>query len=382
MASSKLPKLLLAAGLAALAVKAGMDSLAIPLAERQPSLALALDADQPDALGAEAINAFAGQGGADVATDRAIAALMANPMEAKAIAQLGIVRQLESEDDEARALLEHSLRLSRRATSAHLWWIEYWAARGDLDRALYHYNSTLRTSRAAPSTLFPTLVNAVRNPLVARGVADIFTEAAPWHGLFLQQLAQSGQPRAIETLFAALSAEEYEVAPAILNDALARLIDLGSAREAADLYASTTGREGADAVRDLPDGPAVASATLFDWRIVDGAPAYFEDGALVVEPSGSERSALATQLLALGQGPVSLVFDIADDGGNATGFDPRLACRGGIIPVTQDIARSNGSVVLSASVPAQCALQELTLFSAGAAEELRIGSVRLAGAVR
>lgn len=357
--------------LAALALSGGAHALANGLALKKPSLALALNPDHPGALSMAAEAALARGGGIEAMKGLAIAALLSNPMEARAAYHLGMVRQLDGDEQAATDLLTYSLTLSRRVTQTHLWWIEYWAREGDLERTLSHYDRVLRISSSASAVLFPTLVNAARDPLIASELARLMSRSAPWQPLYLQQLAQSGQPRAILTQFLALARADHHPSVDLLNTALQRLLDLGEYADAFNLYSEMTGKPGRDAIRPLPRGDGARS--IFDWHLADGTSSFFENGTLILQPDSRGRALAAQQLVWLSRGVIQIQFFMEQ----GEGLDPRIQCLGRPLPVVQRTTRDLDIVTLTAEIPDDCGHQELKIYSIAGREVSAVKAVHV-----
>jgi hypothetical protein len=362
MARSLSTRLAIAAALLVVAVFAGRQSLAFALADRQPQLALRIDADQPVALANAARLAIAGSpspASLAQARDQAARALTKDPMSSQAAAAIGAFEQLHGAQDKAARAMLYAERLSRRDLSAQLWWIEFWALRGSVDRTLRHYDLAMRTARDAPAVLFPVLQRAVSNPIVARRLVPLLANRPAWSEQFLQQLAQSGSDEdAIYRLFLLLPDTTSDVPTSAVNVALNRLARNGRMQEAYRLFASYHPSDAGQPVRNARFTPIAREATPFDWRMVeDGGSAELTPEGLLVEGSDDGRGS-AQQIVALSPGPHAVIIESAPETAG-----PRLTveCVADGEVIGRAVGAGRATIRLDFAVPQGCKFQRLRI---------------------
>lgn len=141
--------------------------------------------------------------------------------------------------DDARSDLLHIQvgRLTRRELRAQMWGIERAVNQGDIGGALHNYDLALRTSRAAPRVLFPTLAAALREPRVRQQLVDVLAEKPQWTPDFLAFLAGSTlDPRSARLLFNEAAAAGIEVSVAAQSQLVNQLIARRAFADAFALY--------------------------------------------------------------------------------------------------------------------------------------------------
>ena len=94
---------------------------------------------------------------------------------------------------EAR-LFALSDRISRRSLTTRLWLIQHAVEAQDADGALRNFDLALRTSSEAPVRLFPILLRASKDPVLARKIARLADRPLDWPYLLLDYAAQHGDP--------------------------------------------------------------------------------------------------------------------------------------------------------------------------------------------
>lgn len=190
----------------------------------------------------------------------------------KALTTLGFVKQLRGDGVEARRLFLHAQGLSRRDLATQLWAIEDAVLRNDIVGAIKHYDIALRTSRAAPDTLFPVLTNASSDPTVRRALGATLSAGPPWGQLFVEFAAKNApDARATALLLRSLKDTKLQVPDGAQAMLVQRLLTAEFAEEAWTLYASF--RAGADrrSSRDPRFTANLIAPTSFDWTLSSDA---------------------------------------------------------------------------------------------------------------
>lgn len=373
MVSSKI----LARGLAAfvslaLGIIAASGSLALALAKRQPALALRLDPGNAEALASASLDRMR----ADL-SDTAIAqsksqargALAGNGAEVDALIALAITRQIAGDIEGAASLMNYAESRTRRDLPVLLWWIEYWANRGDVGRTLSYYDTALRTSRAAPGTLFPTLIKAAGNARVEEQLVPILAQRPPWSAQFLQQMAQSETDhRAIARLFGDLARHGAPVDDQALSTAIERIASAGSYDAAWNLFRAYRPEALGDVLRNANFADRPTSPTLFEWQLSEGdLSATLDNGLLDLSAASGASGVVAHQVIVLAPGRHSIRAAI--NTGSAMDATPGLAlrCLSAGTLLGQTSAMRGGSLTLAVQVPLGCGFQslELTLDNSG-----------------
>lgn len=193
-------------------------------------------------------------------------ALSREPLAAPALTALAIDAEYRGDRTAARRLIAHSDRLSRRELGTRLWLIEDAVGRGDIKVALGHYDIALRTSRAAPDTLFPVLAQAISDEQINRGTAAILSKSPAWKDEFFAYLGEkSSEPVASARLFRRLAAAGVAPGEGPQAGVVNALIAKGQFDAAWNFYRTLRPGARRDRLRDPEFTAALARPSLFDW---------------------------------------------------------------------------------------------------------------------
>ncbi|WP_375402491.1 tetratricopeptide repeat protein [uncultured Sphingomonas sp.] len=361
---------LLALGLFTLRVTAGN-----VFANRNPALAMRFSPDNARALGKSARTLVLTKQTPDAlaeTTRLARRALARNPAEIDAVVALGVTYDLAGRTRDAARLFEYSERLSRRDLATQLWLIEAAVRRDDVPGVLRHYDTALRTSRAAPSILFPILVQAVTGTDMIDPLSAVLARRPIWSYQYIQQLAQTGQDfDAMDALYKALHRRGGLVPEETIASASARMVEARRFDLAWSLYTTFNPGAGRGGVRDGAFRRIRTAPTPFDWTLSD-VPALSlgavedEGGMLRFSTTSGAGGLAARQLLLLTRGPHRLsakAYDVV--AGDAERPELRVTCAGSAEPLARapiGAADLRGSVVGAAfEVPGGCPAQWLEL---------------------
>lgn len=354
-------------------VLAARNSLGLSLARTNPALASRIDPSNGAALGGAALARLQSdtskQGRAETVRI-ARAALRRDPTAASALSVIGLLAPTRVE---AVRAIRQSEALTRRSLPTQLWLIEDSVARGDITGALHHYDVALRTSRVAPSFLFPVLVGAVSDPGILPALADTLARRPAWGGLFLQHLAQSGQDLPpIVRLFSLLQRRGVETGVAATGTVYARLLERNRFDLAWTLYQSRHPRASRAGLRNGLFTDVPANPTPFDWQLSDttAVTARIETdatgGQLVFSGASGEGGEAARQLLLLAPGRhrVRAVVSDLQAPDDARPY-LRLSCATGGAELSRQLlpdADTRGrAAALDVTVPADCPAQWLSV---------------------
>lgn len=309
------------------------------------------------------------------ADDLAKLALRQDPTAVAAVATLGIDAQVRGDTAAARRIFAYAEILSRRDLRTRLWAIEDAVGRNDIPGVLRNYDIALRTSRLAPDLLFPVLVTAIGEADVRSALVDTLSRRPPWGEQFITSVSSNGpDTRATADLFRMLHRRGVAL-PAGASAALVqRLLTENHADDAWQLYAAITPGVDRRMARDPgftanPADPGAASP--FDWTPVtdSGISASIQRN----ESGGIFDFAVPSNL----SGPVLRQVQLLPPGeyvleGRSIGLEQAndalpywtLICADGreLGRVTvPNSAHANGRFDGRFTVPASCAVQQLTL---------------------
>lgn len=164
--------------------------------QQNPDLALRFVPDHPLALSLKADMQFMeSQSPASLNKVEAMAkqSLKGQPLNAVAVRLLGYVADARGDRKKARELMLLAQKISRRDFGTQLWLIEDAVARGDKKQALYHYDIAMRTTASSHQLLFPTLVGALDDPDVRKGLGPYVRGAPDWLPGFLGQAINTSE---------------------------------------------------------------------------------------------------------------------------------------------------------------------------------------------
>lgn len=360
---------------ALLAYESVSATLANVLVRSEPAHAHRLSPSDGKVTAAAAEESFAVAPGTAIDSEAARLARLALRQDATAVSALsvlGLQAQLQRNVAHARELFSYSHQLSRRELRTQIWAIEEAAARGDIARALEHYDRALRTSRRAPDILFPVLARAIAEPAVRAHLLSTLSSESAWGRAFIRYVAANApEPEAVVPFFR----EGAHAGLPIEDDDRSRLVNALVAKGATDqawgLYGSFRGEASRERSRDPSFELSTLVPAVFDWNPLrpQGLAASIqrgEDGGVVHFSAGpGVGGTVLRQLQLLPPG----LYRIE---GRSRGIDQpeysrpywALTCRDGqelgrvLLPNSGDTpARFTGHF----RVPAGCAVQTLSL---------------------
>ncbi len=119
--------------------------------------------------------------------------LRGQPLNAVAVRLLGYVADARGDNKKARELMLLAHKISRRDFGTQLWLIEDAVSRGDKQQALYHYDIAMRTTASSHQILFPTLVGALSDIEVRKGLAPYIRQRPNWLPAFLNEAISTAE---------------------------------------------------------------------------------------------------------------------------------------------------------------------------------------------
>lgn len=196
-------------------------------------------------------------------------ALRQDPTVVIAASTLGLNAQARGNIAAARRLFSYAATLSRRDLQTQLWAIEDAVGRGDVKKALHHYDIALRTSRGAPDLLYPVMAAAIVNADVRDAMAHILAARPPWGGFFIDFVSgNGGDARSTASLFLVLRRAGVPISDGANATMVNTLATHSSMADAWNYYAAIhpgvnrrTSRDGRFAATETP--------SLFDWVLIE-----------------------------------------------------------------------------------------------------------------
>jgi len=320
-------------------------TMAATYALADPAVALAWDAAFPDALVRLAERQLRlGEEATDLTavSDLAGRALVASPLEARALRLMALAADLGADGERAERLMTVAGARSLRDPAAQAWLFQNRLRSGDVAAALDHADALLRTEPQLADRMLPALAGLASDPaawpaLVARLATD-----PPWRPRLLAELGARGEPAAAFAVLSELRSGPNPPTDGEVTAYLDRLIaeerfELAylawihflAPERTSELAYVTNG----DFERPITGGP-------FDWRIDRATGA-----STSVVATGDPDRGLAlrvvfadtrvpyrnlTKLLLLPPGGYRLLADVkANDLNTARGMTWRVRCAGG-----------------------------------------------------
>jgi hypothetical protein len=365
-------------------------SLGMTLAQNRPELALQIDRENAAVLSQAALAFVQGTDPKrrGEARNLARAALARDAGNVNALAAFGLA---SDQPKQIAAVFTAAGRLSRRNLIVQIWMIENAVAKGDVSGALHQYDIALRTSRAAPSMLFPVLVDATSNDALLPAIAKTLARRPLWSGLYLQQLAQSGKDlHRIAMLFILLKRQGVPTGAAADTALYTRLQEAQLFDDAWKVYASDHHDAQHAAVRSSMFGEDPVVKTPFDWQLSDNefVTARIEQttsaqGELIFTTAAGEGGDVARQTLSLTPGTYTLQIAVGQiEAADAQLPYFRLVC----LPSGTELVRKplmlQGASGARFLIPSSCPAQTLSIVAQPAsglgAVKGTVRSVRLA----
>ena len=366
----------LALGIAALAFAVGQSSLAMALAEKDPSRAAALDPGNAVALSNLALAQLAAEG---VNAERleqvgamATTAILADPSLPLAAVGAGIARGQREGEASMVPAFRYADALSRRELPTNIWFIEEATARGAIGDAMTYYDIAMRTSRNSKTLLFPRLVESIEDPRYIAPLADTLARNPAWRTDFVQHAAQNAQNLdALGSLLMALDRRRSPAASLAVSTALNRFVAADNLAGAWRVFSTLNPEAARQPLRNGEFAVETDPATPFDWN-------FLQQSGVIAEPRENERGAnfyfsapmdwagpVATQTLRLAPGSYRLIgsaYDLQLNEEERPYF--ALSCIGSSEEQRFDLPRSDedgSAFAWRFSVPANCAFQSLSI---------------------
>lgn len=240
--------------------------------------------------------------------------IAAEPINPRAIRLLGYAADASGDAIAARRLVNLAADLSRRDLWAQLWLIEDAVRKGDIDGALDHYDTALRSEPGSGQLLFPVLANAISDPALQGALAKRMRANPPWLFEFVNYAVgnQADWPALANTIRLSGGLDQTPEFVALETRLLDQLVTSGNWNSARQFYLSLPGaRPRSLANTGFSEQTTVARFVPITWQVI-GAPAYGasfqtseQPGApyvLRVYANASERGVAARRLLLLPAG--------------------------------------------------------------------------------
>ncbi len=320
------------------------------------------------------------------------AALISDPLNARALRQIGLTQGLTGQSASVRRLMVVAEKVSRRDVGTQMWWIEDSASRGDVTGALAHYDLALSSSKEAGPILYPILTNALEDPQIRESLAKYVRSNVIWlHGFLQYGIATSKNPKSlVELILRAGKLPKGDDFRVLERELLWKLAAAGQNLEARDFFLTLSGAN----IQILGDARMTPETTdrrfgPLAWTLSDTPDVNAvldSDGRLWIRVSAGIRALAAQRTLFLSQGQNSLssTTESSPDVPQA-GVTWEVLClrKGGSDRIGKfEVSTGGGNKynINTVNVPAGCPAQLVQVFVAGkdATESSEVGISKIA----
>ena len=310
------------------------------LADNSPEAALAWGLVSSPALSAVAdrrIDAPGRPGDDGEAMAYARQALLAEPLDVRALRVLALETEKAGSSARARIMMVVGDRLTRRDTITELWLFQHALANADWPRLYLHADAMLRRVWRLEQVLFPGMTSALRDPAAVAPLVARLEETPDWRKGFLNEVAwRSADPADAARLFASLAATSAPPTDVEGGYLVERYVSLGDYKDAKSVWTwlLPRGAPRGDGFIYNGDFRPLPGAPPFNWRLVetDGAsveitPAADGAPALHVVAPAAKNADAAAQLLDLPPGSYRLSgAALVEPGQTGDLFSWRVGC--------------------------------------------------------
>ncbi|WP_147417655.1 hypothetical protein [Sphingomonas cavernae] len=310
------------------------------------------------------------------------ASINAEPINPVAVRLLGLVEEARN-DRLALARMRLAERLSRRELTTQLWLMERATQSNDLDGALRHYDTALRTGPASHAILFPILARALDDDQIRAHLAVRLRRNPPWLALFVEHVLTNRQHMAnLARTFVLAGTTPPEPGFELLSSAMLEVLVDQRQFEVAREFLAILPRSHARAASSMGFNEASTDARFrpFTWDPLTGSAvgAEFEEGgkALRAFAGSGERAVIMRRYVALP--PATYEFAVREEpveaGPDATRvWKVDCAMRGSdlaLAKVDGSLAREPRTTRFTFIVRPGCTYQRISLEVAGGSDQL------------
>ncbi len=299
------------------------------------------------------------------------------------------LRALAAHPREQAHLFALSDAISRRSLGTHLWLIQRAVDRGDVASALNEFDLALRTSSAAPATLFPILAGASSDPALVHPIARLLDRPTEWRMMFLHYAATHADAASGAAAIMLSMRDRAAIAAEGVDRMLVGTLVAGRDYALARRVAEHFGHVVKDELIADPDFADPTRIFPFGWHLSDKGEAGAARGAIGgrdvlawrTMPGGA--GTVASQLLMLPAGHYALATRTARSAASTTPIwtitcaDP---ARGQIALLLQP-ADAGASARTVFTVPPECGAQWIALMlrpsDASRSQSGAVGSIRI-----
>jgi tetratricopeptide (TPR) repeat protein len=226
----------------------------------------------------------------EAALARLQAAVAANPGEGRSYATLGLLYEARGDAMRAEQAMDIASRLSPQRTDVQMLVGAYWMRRGDVGRALTHWDTVLRYQGGMRTQVFPELLKLASHPAHHAAFMTLLDEpVAWWPAFFAHAAAKAPDLNTVRVLFNLQLGGPNTPTAEMLRAYLARLQKEGRWLEAWFVWLNSLPKEQIRQTGYLHNGSfeSVPTDLGFDW-IRQKHPAVRLDTAGTYDTSGDK----------------------------------------------------------------------------------------------
>lgn len=239
------------------------------------------------------------------------AALLRQPLQARAASLIAVVKEQAGDAKATARLMAAAANLSRRDDVADYWLFEDDLKGGRFDAAALHADALLRREAVSVEQyLYPRMVTAFANPAFASALASRLVKEPPWRRHFLEFAnANLRNPRAAFVIYAAIQKAGGRLTPDELAPYYRRLLAAGDYDQAYLSWVLFLPQDTVAKLTNVYDGDFQGwpETPPFGWNFTGGvigsiesSEAYGRDGmALRVDYDAVTTPSMPSQILLL-----------------------------------------------------------------------------------
>ncbi|WP_417620891.1 tetratricopeptide repeat protein [Parasphingorhabdus sp.] len=241
------------------------------------------------------------------------------PTAYQAVRFMAFVLASRERENDARKLMQNTVRLTKRDRVANMWFVTDYGEKGDLKSVLHYYDLALRTNAESANLLFPLMAQALTEKKAIDPFKQMLSLNPPWAPDFWHRLARS--PDSIENASLLRMAQQKDgMANPADNDAaiIKLLVANGKWEQAHKFFTALTTTRPSNSKAALQNQSFGESSEYppFDWEIFSsgeyGAVIDDSSGALLVSALPKTQGLVARQLFRMDSGLYGLTVKSTD----------------------------------------------------------------------
>lgn len=170
------------------------------------AMALQWQPQHPRALFLQGMASAKAGAATETALEQMREALRANPASGRSYVMLGRLQEAAGNLPAAQRAMESAALMTPRRTDVQMDVASFWMRRGDVARALQHWDIALAFNSEVRGALFPGLLQLAENPATLPAFAPLLTKKLAWWPAFFSFAA--GKAKEVETVHALFALQQ------------------------------------------------------------------------------------------------------------------------------------------------------------------------------